>query len=89
MGGYKAKSNVDSQKPQTAVNNFEQVTNGSEPGTVEAKYEVTRGTEDGQTYCYSVLLEADQEGYDFLTKAELDTVISGGYLWDEKRLTGE
>ena len=68
---------------------MQQVTNGSEPGTQEASYTVIRGTEDGLNYSYSVILNDDQEAYDFLTKAELDTVLAGGYLTNNERLTGE
>ena len=86
-GTYKpASAPVTHQIPK--VNPLQWVTNGSEAGTHEATYTVIRGTEDGENYSYSVILEADQEAYDFLTATELDTVLSGRYLSNNGRLTG-
>ena len=93
--GIKLKSNTDSQKQQTSV---KEATTHQIPkvnplqwatDTTPAVYTVIRSAENSDVYLYSVILNEDQESYDFLNQAELDTVLSGRYLSNEKRLTGE
>jgi len=84
--GYNGKTNIapnlskqGNENGTEAVDSLNLVTNGSEPGTREENYIVMRVTEDGVNYLYDVQLE-DGSGYDFLNRAELDTILSGREL---------
>ena len=84
--GYNGKTNITqnlyrqgNENRIEAIDSLNLVTNGTEPGTRESIYTVMRVTEDGVNYLYDVQLE-DGTGYDFLTRSEVDTILSGREL---------
>ena len=93
--GNKLQSNIDSQKQQPSVKeatthqipkvNPLQWATDSTPAT----YTVIRSADNSDVYLYSVILNNENEAYDFLNATELDTVLSGHYLANSERLTGQ